>query len=293
MGVTIFIFLSGYLCQSRSALEMPGLFLSRKLLRLAPAYYVALIVWNALLSLGVTAKTHTFWDNVAHVLFIHNLAESTFYSVSGVFWYIALQVQFFILYSMLRRPIFLHPTASLSISLLMTVSSSTVLSVSYPILDRSVFAYAFPFVLGIVAASRPAWRSAICRWSAFALSVGVTIVVSAIPSLLPWGRLDFIFNGLLICLVALSLPPGKHLTQLGSLCTPLAAASYSIYLYNYIFQCFRPTLTGVGGLLVYTGIVLTFGSGAFYLIERPINDRLTRCFANKSMQATPNGAPDG
>jgi peptidoglycan/LPS O-acetylase OafA/YrhL len=293
MGVTIFIFLSGYLCQSRSAFEKPGLFLRRKLLRLAPPYYVALIVWNVLLSLGVTAKTHTLWDNVSHVLFIHNLTEPTFYSVSGVFWYIALQVQFFIVYAVLRRPISFHPTASVTVSLMMSVASSTVMPVSFPVLDRSVFAYAFPFVLGVVTASRPAWCAAVRRWSVFALSAVGTIVVSAIPSLLPWGRLDFIFNGLLICLLALSVPSGKHLKPLGSLCAQLAVASYSIYLYNYIFQCFHPTLVGVGGLLVYTGIVLSFGTGAFFLVEKPIDDRLKRRFANKSMQATPNGAPDG
>lgn len=271
MGVTIFVFLSGFLCQSSTGGKKPLEFLLHKILRLAPPYYVALIVWNVLLFLGVTMKTHSPWDNISHVLFIQNLSESTFYSISGVFWYVALQLQLYIMYIFFRHLILSYPLKSILCSLVVTVLSNSVLAVSFPVLDRSVLSYALPFVLGIVVASCAFNLSVFRKWSVAGMVLILTIVFSLLPPFLP-GRLDYIVNGLLICIFVAVLPTCKAVSLFGAISLPLATASYSIYLYNYIIYCFRPAIHGIGGLLAYTAIVFVFGSGAFLLVERPLNN---------------------
>jgi len=277
MGVTIFVFVSGYLCRKSADAESASDFLWRKLTRIVPVYYVALLIWNVLIYLGITEKSHSLWDNIAHMLFVHNLGESTFYSVSGVFWYLGLQVQLYLIFALMRNVIFSFPLLAVAVSFLLTIIANTILSHPFPVLDRGVLSYGFPFVLGIVAATRssdllPAFRA----WPVFLSLSALTVIVSLLPSIVPWGRLDFIVNGLLVCLACVSLPEGGHLKMIAILCGRLALASYSIYLYNYIFYSFDPTLSGAHGLVVYTAITLGFGAGAYFLIEKPIGEAVGR-----------------
>ena len=282
MGVTVFVFLSGFLCKFRTDSESAIEFIKRKLLRIIPAYYSALVIWNLLLSIGITEKRHGLWDNISHLLFVHNLTQETFYSISGVFWYIGLQIQLYLIFALLSRTILSSPSIALFVSVLLCFCVNILAPESLSVLNRSVLSFAFPFILGITLSNKKAsLMHKLRNWPTFFLLGIITIGVSLLPSILPLGRLDSILNGLLVALACISLPDGRHLAGIQHVCGRLAMASYSIYLYNYVFYCFSPTSFGLPGLLLYTGIVFLFGVGAYFLIEWPLNDLIAKKFANR------------
>ena len=101
-GVHLFFVLSGFLLFLPYARWAFGLqlrpsallFYKRRLLRVGPAYWLCL----ALLFVFTQPRTlHAVADLLAHTVFLSNLFGSTVYSINGVFWTMAIEVQFYAL----------------------------------------------------------------------------------------------------------------------------------------------------------------------------------------------------
>ena len=59
----------------------------------------------------------------------------------------------------------------------------------------------------------------------------------------------------------------------------IAASSFSIYLYNYVFYAGRPGPRNGWVLLCYLGMVFGFGMIMHTLVERPLNDLVKKLLA--------------
>ncbi len=108
-GVFLFFVISGFCIHMRWA-KAKSLgqeadvdfvaFWRRRLARLYPTYIIALFIYIAILSLQgkVNLTFFTLFDIVVHLLMLHNINENTVYSISGVFWTLAIEEQLYLLY---------------------------------------------------------------------------------------------------------------------------------------------------------------------------------------------------
>jgi peptidoglycan/LPS O-acetylase OafA/YrhL len=100
-GVHLFFVLSGFLLFQPYARWLFGigaqpstrLFYTRRLLRVAPAYWVSLLIVVALGPITLAA----LGDLLLHGVYLSNLTNSTTYSINGVYWTMAVEVQFYAL----------------------------------------------------------------------------------------------------------------------------------------------------------------------------------------------------
>lgn len=100
-GVQLFFVLSGFLLFLPYARWLFGLgdrprvlaFYRRRILRVCPAYWISL----ALLTLLGPLTSASIRDALVHAAFIHNAWTGSIYSINGVFWTMAIEVQFYAL----------------------------------------------------------------------------------------------------------------------------------------------------------------------------------------------------
>ena len=99
-GVHLFFVLSGFLLFLPYARWIFGLqqrpssakFYLRRVLRVGPAYWACLLV----LSLSGLSDPAVVKDIVVHILFLSNAFQHSIYSINGVFWTMAIEVQFYV-----------------------------------------------------------------------------------------------------------------------------------------------------------------------------------------------------
>ena len=128
------------------------------------------------------------WYNISHLLFVHNLTQETFYSISGVFWYIGLQIQLYLIFALLSRTILSSPSIALFVSILLCFCVNILAPESLSVLNRSVLSFAFPFILGLTLSNKKASLMYKLRnWPTFFLLGIITVGVSLLPSILPLG----------------------------------------------------------------------------------------------------------
>ncbi|MBK6652016.1 MAG: acyltransferase [Betaproteobacteria bacterium] len=105
IGVDLFLVISGFVI-GKTAIESftrnpdgwRSLYIERRFRRIAPlhiatVFLYALLISPQILTLGGDSVFHLF----SHVFFIHNLFPSTYGSINGVNWSVALEMQFYML----------------------------------------------------------------------------------------------------------------------------------------------------------------------------------------------------
>ncbi len=104
VGVNLFFVISGFLMhhlygERTTTLRDVFRFLEKRFLRIAPPYWVAIgcSVLGGLLLSKAFDPTGTWW----HLLFIHNLSDYYSYSIQAVFWSIAVEIQFYLIFAVL------------------------------------------------------------------------------------------------------------------------------------------------------------------------------------------------
>jgi len=109
MGVDLFFFVSGFCLfypQARHAIEGRARptwteFAERRVEKILPSYLLALGVMTAAHASWFASQGDLGWNVAAHLLFIHPLWFNTFGSISGPFWTLGVEVQFYALFPLL------------------------------------------------------------------------------------------------------------------------------------------------------------------------------------------------
>ena len=107
-GVSLFLVLSGFclylpFANGRQDRFKTTAFFIRRCRRLLPAYYTAVLICIGLAVVGAPGMgsrsidpAGLFWQLSTHVLMLHSLFPSTFYSLNGAFWSLALEWQLYL-----------------------------------------------------------------------------------------------------------------------------------------------------------------------------------------------------
>lgn len=105
VGVGIFFTISGYCMGMSSARDFEnGVNISnyiryalKRIMRIAPPYYIAIAVWVFIIRVyQVAPKPSDLTNIITHLTFTHNLFPDTFFGISGVFWSIGVEMQFYL-----------------------------------------------------------------------------------------------------------------------------------------------------------------------------------------------------
>ena len=285
MGCALFIALSGYLCMvswkhiNEKSPDHPILaFYKNKAIRILPAYYLALFFWYILVvKYHIAPKPYAMTDILTHLTFTHVLWDVTFYTTSGVFWYIGVQAHFYVLFPFLNRlmervkPLCLYMISFIPLLILIFCRPGY----TNP-LYRGVPALIAAFMTGIMYYKyETVFNKSYITVVTGILSALILFVPMVTPILgHPAGDLEGIF--LFIFLMNFDKALEKITYPFMDLIVSVAEASYSIYLYNYIFEIYRIKLFGKIGLIIYILLTLGFGLMMFYLFEKPMINILKR-----------------
>ena len=106
MGVDLFFFVSGFCLfwpHARHIFEgraQPALgeFAERRLEKILPSYFVALCIMAAAHASWFPTTAALVWNVIVHALFIHPWWWASFGSISGPFWTLGIEVQFYALF---------------------------------------------------------------------------------------------------------------------------------------------------------------------------------------------------
>lgn len=206
LSVDLFIVLSGFclmLPVIRGNYQLKGgaiLFYKKRLIRIIPPYFFAMLVSIVLIWLFIGQKTGTHWDVsipftykdvIAHVLLIHDVFSSHGAKINHAFWSIAVECRIYVLFPLM---VFLWRKIGWLYSVLITIVISYLLYTGmlyaqhfYPDINLStpgVNPYLILFALGMLAADISfasnkfaAWKNKMPWMLLFAMSIILYIIV--------------------------------------------------------------------------------------------------------------------
>jgi hypothetical protein len=105
-GVHLFLLISGFLIhlgflKIKDRFTWKG-FYSKRFWRIYPPYILILLVVSVVKkSSYFYSTTGIFKHLLSHIFFVHNFSDSTFFSLNGSFWSLALEVQLYLIYPLL------------------------------------------------------------------------------------------------------------------------------------------------------------------------------------------------
>ena len=177
-GVDVFMVLSGFclffpFCAAPDRLHRFNLktYVFRRLRRIVPPYYAA-IIYALALRAGIAAILHwkdpsaawpsfpSAFDIAAHLTFTHTLFASTFYGITGAFWSLGLEAQFYVVF-----PLVIWAVARFGLK---TLGALVVVSFAY---------YALAHWLGM-GEVREVQNFFLGRWMQFAIGMMVAVEVA-------------------------------------------------------------------------------------------------------------------
>ncbi|MFN2461202.1 MAG: acyltransferase family protein [Candidatus Velthaea sp.] len=111
LGVDLFFFLSGFclfypFARALLARKPPpttGRFFYRRAAKIVPSYLLALIIFAFVYRAQFASAGDAFVQLASHLTFLHTLNPATFGGISGPFWTIAVEVQFYLLFPFIVR----------------------------------------------------------------------------------------------------------------------------------------------------------------------------------------------
>jgi peptidoglycan/LPS O-acetylase OafA/YrhL len=285
-------------------------FALRRLLRLAPAYYICVALY-----LLLSGHSPSGSETAAHFLFVNNLREDWFYSISPQFWTIGVFLQLY-----LAIPLFFVPlrvlrvrgrrAAAIAIAL---VAGSYLLhaglmetrhdwfgwplsEITEPdglVLSHSALAHLPLFALGIAAGYA---LSRLSAWHARTVSVprrceaifwiclAGSLLLATVPALasldLPYGRYLFPWMPLMLagCIVTIPFTAGARRLFESAPLRALGVVSYGVYVYHMLCMTalvrLIPPVDGPLDKIAFAAIALSLtiavATASYLAIERPI-----------------------
>lgn len=277
-GVCLFFFISGYcLCLTYKENTPYYEFLTKKFLKILPVYYAAMLIWFFLIKMGICIKPVGIFDTITHLLLIHNLFPATFYSFSGVFWFLGTLFDFYLLFPFLYKickssKIKAFVSAIIALLAVFIINSK----LHNLVLDKCVFVYMPCFTAGILL---NLYEIKLKQYLKILILAGSIMLLLFAKSTQPINVLaifqTILFGGsIIICKDTIEKIP----EYFKNFISKIAAASFSIYLYNYIFNIAMPHIKNFAITLIMTAMVFGFGIIMYYLIEKPYNKILKNRF---------------
>lgn len=279
-GVELFFVISGYsmalITFKKQKIDWQKYFIKR-ILRIIPAYYIAIIIWDILIYNGVAPKPIGWIDQLTHILFIHTFSPATYYSLSGVFWSLGIEMQFYFLLPLLFWFIIRFPIITILFFSLPLLYNNFV--VNSFLFEKTVFAFIIYFILGYVLYI----KKSILYNFLFLNKIKVFVLIICILSFLHFTFYSkYIINEQIhIFLWVISFLPifiymskndyiEKTNNKIMIFFKFTGTASYSIYLYNYIFYIHqKPFDLNLNAMIFYFLLVYIIGIFMYYLIEKP------------------------
>lgn len=188
LGVELFFFISAFCLFYPHAKVMFGQgrvptvkhFFYRRAIKIVPSYLLALLILGVFFSdlYPVTYQHGVFADLGLHLIFLHDLAPESRSSFDGVFWSLAVEVQFYYLFPLLakafRRFPWLTATAMVAVALLFRVWARRQPLADFSQLDSLLPGFFDLFAFGMLAAYLLLWirrRAAAARQLRYAFTV--------------------------------------------------------------------------------------------------------------------------
>lgn len=288
VGVGLFFVISGY-CMgmaTRSRFKSNGMFmkeyipyLRNRFLRIAIPYYVSIVFWTVAINhYGVMKTQVSFFDIITHVSFVHNLFTDTLYSISGVYWSLAAEMQFYLILPFIVIVFSSMPKRFILLILLFIVSLVISTNVNSKVVRFSLLTYLPLFIFGWVGfmCQRYIVQFKIKHRYYVSLAIIAFMIISLDSSIISssWKEMLVSLIGGVIMLryakIEITSKPIMFLSFLG-LC------SYSIYLYNYVFFLLGTRLN------FWLAFLLPFAVGiiAYFIIEIPSNKIRSKFLSKK------------
>ncbi|HEX5957418.1 MAG TPA: acyltransferase [Hyphomicrobiaceae bacterium] len=278
-GVDLFFVVSGYavsLTWCRMGHGRVLAFWATRFLRIYPPYAAAIGVWCAVMAAGYVVRPAGPTDILTHLTFTHTLQAKTFFSVSGVFWSLAVEAHFYLLFPVLVllrwRGLGAMSAASLLFSAAVLLLQADRQAPGVYVASWNLATFLPLFLLGM-ALQRSRQRSR--RAGLVALGVAL-LLMTGLPRYLDVASggphlLDRLAVGALLGFGILNAAPScPPASRVAPAITTIAIASYSIYLYNYAFYLLpRPPFSAAIGFPLYVLFVLAAGIMMWALVERP------------------------
>ncbi|MDW7783331.1 acyltransferase family protein [Morganella morganii] len=255
VGVGLFFIISGYCMGMSTTRDLnDGItfkkfirYLMKRFFRIAPAYYISILVWFVLINyFSVIKKPTDFLDIITHITFIHNLIPETIYTINGVYWSIGVEMQFYVLLPVI---ISIVTTLSKRFFFLFLCVITTVfiyfsdLSHVYKI---GLFNYMTLFVIGWMLYEYRVSINIFLKKTKLGFVFLLIAVIMLFYKGHGYNNNEKIFEMIVSSCFGLSMVyfvlddkviNDNFLKKLGVL---IGKASFSIYLYNYIFYAVKP-----------------------------------------------------
>jgi peptidoglycan/LPS O-acetylase OafA/YrhL len=282
IGVGMFFIISGY-CMANSSrkaffsgfsAKKYGIYFLKRYLRIAIPFYISMVFWLILIrGFSVAVKPTGISDVLSHMFFVHNLSEKTFFSISGVYWSLAVEMQFYVL---LPIVVVLFTTKMSRVSLLIAAFLMSFLVNIYS--DNQLLTWGIPSYLSLFVLG---WLCSLYQREigCFINKANLQWVLIAVFSLLLFYKgtgfnnkikLYEILASSIFALLMVSLVSSFSERKIPKIIRSVAfvgKCSFSIYLYNYVFWVFdRSELTPLKLALIFV-CVIGFGVVMYFAFE--------------------------
>lgn len=202
IGVDLFFFISGFVivypfvkaAANRDPAPAWGHFAYRRAIKIVPSYVLSIAVAIAIGYAHFASPWQAVQQIGSHLLFIHTWWQSTYGSINGVLWTLAVEVEFYAIFPLLwlafRRAPFLTATGMVvAAQIYRTYAASCCWSTSMGLLVENLPGYLDIFAFGMIAAYLYVrWREraqapAPQRWALLASLGGFVLIVLLMQNL--------------------------------------------------------------------------------------------------------------
>lgn len=285
VGVGIFFVISGF-CMGASTqskfssgfkLQIYSTYILNRFLRIAPAYYVSMLFWYFVITkYNLVVKPVAEFDLLTHVFFVHNFFKETMYSVSGVYWTLAAEMQFYLL-----LPVLFLLLSSLPKQII-TLSAAIALAFSISVIsDNIVWIFGLPsylclFIAGLLSYfHRERIFYALSRYGLIWIFI-MLIFIMIFSHYGVYQNRARVFEIVISCLFVLVLTyayvkecNSDRESIISDVMAFIGRCSFSIYLYNYVMSVLPIENAEVSNFISIFAITFFIGILAHYIVEKP------------------------
>lgn len=302
VGVGMFFVISGFCMGASTERKFADGFSGRvyaryvmnRFLRIAPSYYVSIAFWYFVITqYDVVVKPVAPFDILTHLLFIHNFFQQTMYSISGVYWTLAAEMQFYILLPFIFALLSSIPGKALTLLLSLVMAVAVSVSSDNTILTFGLPAYLCLFVAGVLSyMHRDLIYSMLSRYGIVWL-IAIAMVIMLSSKFGVYDNKARLYEIIFSCLFSLVLAyfsvkesRAAYDNIVIRFFSFIGRCSFSIYLYNYIMRALPIENSGFINFVVLILSAFIVGIIAHIIIEKPSEKARKHFMRSKGLPVT-------